>query len=303
MPEALDRGVSRKRLRASDLERPFHAVRAQKHHVSTAVACDRFGVPRGEAEVDHLERAAAYATRMSDKEFFCLVTAAVVYELPLPRWMVEGALDVAVFAPDRLPRSAGVHGHEAKRATVHRRAHAASGFDLTSPASTWAMLGAVLKDPYDLVAVGDAAIRDWRVDEPLATVEELTAAVAAGRRVGVQRLREALPLVRTRSASRPETRCRLVLVDAGLPEPKLNFEIVEQGAVLACVDLAYPHLRIAIEYEGEHHLLDPQQWARDIQRYDRLREAGWIVIRVTKVELSAPHLLVSRVRKAVSDRS
>ena len=31
-------------------------------------------------------------------------------------------------------------------------------------------------------------------------------------------------------------------------------------------NLGYPELRIAIEYEGEHHLTDPLQWAEDIAR-------------------------------------
>jgi hypothetical protein len=122
--------------------------------------------------------------------------------------------------------------------------------------------------------------------------------------VGVGKLRAALPSIRTRSASRPETRCRLALVEAGLPEPALNFDVVEHGRALGCVDLAYPELRIAIEYEGEHHLLDPEQWARDIERYDRLREAGWVVIRVTKTELfRSPNLLIARVRRARAARA
>jgi hypothetical protein len=241
---------------------------------------------------------------MADAEFFSLITAGVFWEVPLPRTLVEGDIHVSVFAPHRLPRSAGVRGHEATHATTRLRVHEASGLRMTSPATTWAMLGAVLRDPYDLVAAGDALVRDWRVDAPVCTLADLSAATVAGRRVGIGRLREALPLVRTRSASRPETRCRLTLIDAGLPEPELNFDVFEGEEFLGCVDQAYPHLRIAMEYEGEHHLLDPVQWARDIERYDRLREAGWIIVRVTKTDLhGAPHLLVERVRRAIRDRS
>lgn len=302
--QARDRGVSPKRLRASDLQRPFHGVRARPRSDSPSrFAMDRFCVPRGPAEVAHLERALDFATHMSEAEFFSGVTAALFYEVPLPRGLADGDLDISVFAPGRLPRAAGIRGHEAARATTHIRLHVASGLRMTSPASTWATLGAVLRHPHDLVAAGDALVRDWRVDEPLCTVGELEAAVAAGRRVGVRKLREALPHVRTRSASRPETRCRLALTDAGLPEPELNFDVVAFGTLLACVDLAYPALRIAIEYEGEHHLLNTEQWARDIERYDRLREAGWIVIRVTKAELfGSPGLLVARVRRAIASR-
>lgn len=141
------------------------------------------------------------------------------------------------------------------------------------------------------------------VDQPLATLEQLDAAVRAGRRIGVGRLRLALPRVRGLAASRPESWTRLTLVDAGLPEPELNHDVFAGGVKLACVDLAYPALRIAVEYDGEHHLRDPEQWSRDIRRYERLEAAGWIVIRVAKAELfSAPGVLVERVNRAIARR-
>jgi len=86
--------------------------------------------------------------------------------------------------------------------------------------------------------------------------------------------------------------------------PVLNYDVYEGGIRLGCVDLAYPELRIAIEYEGEHHLLDPEQWTRDIARYERLTAAGWRVIRVTKTELFGnPAEVVRRVRAAIAERS
>lgn len=122
--------------------------------------------------------------------------------------------------------------------------------------------------------------------------------------MGVARLREALPQIRTRSASRPETHLRLVVVDAGLSEPELNYEVFDAGMYLGALDLAYPRLKIGLEYEGEHHLLDPDQWARDIARYERLTAAGWIIVRVTKTQLfSDPAELVARVRRAITARA
>ena len=59
---------------------------------------------------------------------------------------------------------------------------------------------------------------------------------------------------------------RLTVIDAGLPQPEVNYDVIEAGRWLGQVDLAYPELRIAIEYEGEHHLTDPLQWAEDIAR-------------------------------------
>jgi very-short-patch-repair endonuclease len=72
------------------------------------------------------------------------------------------------------------------------------------------------------------------------------------------------------------------------------------GGLIGIVDLAYPAHRVAIEYEGEHHLTDPAQWAKDILRYERLIAAGWLPIRVTKDELFRhPDRLVTRVRAAL----
>ena len=302
--DALRAGVSPSRLRKADLTRPFHGIRTLSGAAFDVVS-DRHGRELGPVERDHLRRAHEYATVMSDGQFFSHVTAAVIWGLPLPRGIAgRKGIDVAVFPPSRLPRGQGVRGHETtpRLTTVRRDPH--SGLLVASPASTWAMLGAILRDPYDLIAAGDAAVRDWRVAEPLTTLAALAAAVGSGRRVGVGSLRAALPLVRTRSASRPETRARLTLIDAGGEEPELNFDVFEAGRKIACVDLAYPRLKIAVEYEGEHHLLDPEQWARDIRRYERLVAAGWRVIRVTKIELfENPSVFVARVRNAIAERS
>ncbi|QKJ18225.1 endonuclease domain-containing protein [Microbacterium hominis] len=303
--DALARGVLPSRLRGKDLEQHFHGARSRVASDDPRLHEDRSGMRRGELEREHLARALTYATRMSDGAFFSHVTAAVLWDVPLPGGLIRNApVDVAVFKPVRLSRARGVRGHQAAAATTRVRVHPTWGVRLTAPATTWAMLGSVLRRPEDLVAAGDAVVRDWRVNEALASLEDLRHAIYAGRRVGVQQLREAIPDLRTRSASRQESRLRLCLMGAGLPEPDLNFDVFENGIKIACVDLAYPHLRIAIEYEGEHHLLDPEQWARDIRRYEQLEAAGWRVIRVTKAELAGDRrALLARVRAAIAGRS
>ncbi|WAC67494.1 DUF559 domain-containing protein [Agrococcus sp. SL85] len=51
------------------------------------------------------------------------------------------------------------------------------------------------------------------------------------------------------------------------------------------MDLADPSLRLAIEYDGEHHRLDDAQDDRDVRRLRRLAAEGWLVIRITKADL------------------
>lgn len=291
--EARAAGVSASRLRAKDLVRPFHAVRSLE------------APPPAGAEELLLAQVAQYARRMTEHEFFSHVAAAVLWELPLPIALVrERALDVSVFAPRRAPAGRGVAGHTVRSSLARATIHPVHGVAVTTPASTVAMLAGVLRHPYDLIAVADAAVREplhRTHGAALATVDQLVAALEAGRRVGRDRLRVALPRVSTRSRSRAETWARLILVDAGLPEPLANHDVVEGGAWLGQVDLAYPELKLAIEYEGEHHLTDPAQWAEDIARMDRLVEAGWRVIRVTKSEVfHDPARLVARVRRAIA---
>ncbi|MFT4213897.1 MAG: hypothetical protein QM622_03875 [Microbacterium sp.] len=292
---ALGLGVTPSRLRAHDLRAPFHGVRALRaeHAPDTP-------------ESVLLERADHYANRMSTHEFFTHVTAAVIWGLPLPYGVVAGRrLEVAVTWPRRAAEGRGITAHAIRPTLAHRCVHPGTGLAVSTPATTWALLDAVLTRLEDLVAAGDAIVRVpmYAKDPPaLGTIDHLRAAMEAGRRVGIDRLREALPLVIERSRSRPESWLRLILQDAGLPVPEANFDVVERGVWLGQVDLAYPELRIAIEYEGEHHLTDPVQWAADIARMDRLVEAGWRVLRVTKEGVFAHRgRTVERVRRAIAD--
>lgn len=100
--------------------------------------------------------------------------------------------------------------------------------------------------------------------------------------------RDALPLLRAGVDSAPESLLRLLIVAAGLPEPEVNQWITDDaGRRVSRPDLQYRVQRIALEYEGEHHLTDPRQWSRDIDRDDRLRALGWTVLRFTKRHLGA----------------
>ncbi|MFI5839284.1 endonuclease domain-containing protein [Catenuloplanes sp. NPDC051500] len=116
----------------------------------------------------------------------------------------------------------------------------------------------------------------------LVTVDRLAAfATSRPRWIGVAlfsaRLAEAEPL----AESPMETLVRLLITDAGLPRPVAQHEILTRGARFPSrVDLAYPDLRIAIEYEGDHHR-ERDTFRKDIARERRLEEADWLVLRLT----------------------
>ncbi|MBD3940708.1 DUF559 domain-containing protein [Microbacterium sp. NEAU-LLC] len=250
---------------------------------------------------------AHWSLNMASSEYFSHVTAAVIWGLPLPGWLLLKGVEPHVSCPGRATRMAGAVGHQIRDDMVTVVDHPDLGVRVTDPATTWAMLAGVLTNLYDVVAIADAVVRTPRIPGPRGRVErppwgsvaDLTAAVQAGRRVGADRLREALPLVRAGATSRPETWTRLVLRDAGLPEPELDVDIYDtKGEFVGCVDLVYRGARIAIEYEGDQHRTDRAQWQRDLEKHERLADLGWRVVRVPSEQVFvSPEILVARVRK------
>lgn len=103
--------------------------------------------------------------------------------------------------------------------------------------------------------------------------------------------RRALGLVDLASESPLETAVRLVLLDAGLPQPLPQLPVVAGG--LACrIDLAYPaallgaaptsrYVGLAIEADGREPHLQAEAFHHDRVRQTALEEAGWLIRRFT----------------------
>ncbi len=93
---------------------------------------------------------------------------------------------------------------------------------------------------------------------------------------GVQRVRDALPLISENSWSPPETRMRLVwLLDAGLPPVLCNQPVFDRrGRHLGTPDILDPVAGVLGEYDGAEFHLGPSNRRRDVGREDDLRAAG-----------------------------
>jgi len=133
---------------------------------------------------------------------------------------------------------------------------------------------------------------------------ELASYLAAHSRwPGARLLGEVISLAEPLTGSPMETRLRLLLVDAGAPRPVAQHEVFDsRGRFVARVDLAYVRLRIAIEYEGDHHR-ERGQFQRDVARLNALRAAGWIVLRFTADDvIRHPDRVVRVLLAAVADR-
>jgi len=100
-----------------------------------------------------------------------------------------------------------------------------------------------------------------------------------GRR-GVRQLVAVLSLADARSESPMETRTRILIVDAGLPTPEVQYEVLDQwGRVIARLDLAYPDCRLGLEYDGLVAHTGLSAFDRDRERQNELIAAGWRLLR------------------------
>ncbi|WP_092338100.1 MULTISPECIES: hypothetical protein [Cryobacterium] len=277
--EGSDAGLSKKRMRASDLARPFPATRTPRADSSSA---------------DLLIR--AYAQRMSESDFFSHVTAARVHGLPMP-FAVEHTqtIHVSTEEPTLRDRVLGVRGHHVAPKTV--TVVAVRGVRVTSAVDTWCQLSTMLGLD-DLIRIGDTLVRR---KHPFAEMRDLLAAVRrySGRR-GVKLLREALIWIRPGVDSPRETDLRLLIVRASLPEPEVNAIIMSRtGVKLATGDLVFRRYRVLLEYDGGQHRTDENQFHWDVDRLDALMEERWRVIRINKSHLHNPPEVIRRVTVAL----
>lgn len=283
-------GVGRGRIRARDLARPFHGVRARR------------------TEASFLDRMQAYSPRMRASQRLIGRSALRAWRLPVPgRWTADELLEVAAPRGENPPRTAGVKG---RRLTAGR-------------ATTWTIDGVAVVDP---VAAIFSTARDLTVGQVVVLLDAVMTAADSypsllpGRPVftreqierrladwgafrGCVTVREAIPLARAAVESPKESETRLLLLGAGLPEPQVQYREVDDGRLVARIDLAYPEWKVAIEYEGDGHRTDKQQWRRDIQRQRELEDRGWIVIRLTQADLGHPEAVVRRIGRAIASRA
>lgn len=293
--EALRLGVSEDRLRHPEFVRPFRGVRELANR-GTAQSTDPWEL----RAADLRRRTRAFAVRMSPHHAFSHVTAAELLMLRLPGRLQTGtAIDVGSVAPARALRAAGVRRHELLARTPLTQS--AEGLQVTSPIETWIALASVLRVD-ELIVLGDGLVCR---KNPIATVDQLEEAVeCAKRRPGVKKLRRAMLEIRQNTDSARETLLRLMLVRAGLPEPEINGELVnEYGAFVAFGDILYRKERVLVEYDGGGHRQDEKQFHRDINRLDDVMELDFRVIRVNKDLMERPAVLLRKVRDALERRS
>jgi hypothetical protein len=272
-------GLSPDDLRSPALRAPFRGVRVAA------------GLPESLAL-----RCRSAALVLPASAAFDGVTAAALLDLPLPRHL-DPVRPVVVRVPPGgpEPRVRGVRVRVGPVAPSSGR-----GLRVMSATECWAALAGDRRLTVDdLVVVGDALARRGRLPRLRATV-----AAYAGRR-DVRRLREALSLVRERVDSPQETRTRLLLVRAGVPEPVANVAVHagDGSGWLFRPDLQWAGVKVALEYDGRDHVADDRRRSRDHARRELAERHGWQVLVAVSVDLGPGRAaFVRRVEDALRER-
>jgi very-short-patch-repair endonuclease len=269
--DALAAGISPKQLRGSRFRRIFSGVYIEAR------------VP------DHpLIRAEAALLLHPPGAFASHVTAGLIHGVPLPSHPLT---HVTVLHPDDRRRSEGIRCH----VSVDREVERISGVPVSGPHQMFVELASMLS-LVDLVVVGDALVRMGK-----ATPASLAAYCERSDARHTALALRAARYVRGEVDSPMESRLRMLIVMAGLPEPVVNHKIRDQdGRVIRRFDLSYPSVRLIVEYDGRQHVEVVDNWQSDLVRREELDDAGWRILVVTSAGIyKEPGRTVSRIHQAL----
>jgi len=219
-------------------------------------------------------------------------TAAEVWGAVVPN---QPLTHVSCPQPGRRPDRGGVASH---RLSPHAKTSRYRGICVSSPEQTFIDLACALS-LVDLVVLGDSLVKASRTT-PAQLVEEANGWSGWGSR----RARLAARFVRVGVDSPMETRLRMLMVLAGLPEPVVNHIVYgPEGGWAKRFDLSYPDLKLIIEYDGRQHAESNAQWDHDLDRRESLDADGWrlIVIR-SKGIYTEPQRTLDRIADAMRSR-
>lgn len=157
-----------------------------------------------------------------------------------------------------------------------RRVVVVGGIRTTDPIATFIDCAGWLS-LVDLVVLGDALVKKFRI-----TPAELRRTCEQSKDYYAGHASRAAEYVRTGVDSPMETRLRMLIVLAGLPEPEVDFKIYnDDGTWRRRFDLYYPGTRLIVEYDGRQHAEDPEQWDSDLERREEFDDEGRRILVVT----------------------
>jgi hypothetical protein len=197
-------------------------------------------------------------------------SAARMHGVPIPALPDE---HISVLDAHDRRANPGVRCHVAPRTS---QIMVRNGVRVSAHAQMFVELGTLLS-LVDLVIVGDHLVRHHHV-----TSEGLREFCAATRLPGARAARVAASYVRACVDSPMETRLRMLIVLAGLPEPDVNHTIrTVDGEPVRRYDLSYPAVKVIIEYDGRQHVEREANWEADLDRREAIDDDAWRILVVT----------------------
>lgn len=282
--EATARGITPEQLRNPKYERPFRGLRVLPDPET----------PKLRTQTERtLTLARAYVPLLKPGALFSHSTALLLYGCPIRAPL---GLHVSVNFASHAPERAGVIGHRYRAPLTRMRVH---GLPVVSPELAIVQAARSLPETEVVVAIDHLVREGQRGSTPIITPETLQRALAATSLKGVRNARRAYALSRVGAESRMETLLRLQLGDTGITGLELQVEIHDGEGFIGRFDLVDRERRVIYEYDGEQHRTDRAQYLTDLLRLDRVRAAGWSVLRFHFEDLfGGPAILKHRLRSA-----
>ena len=158
------------------------------------------------------------------------------------KWVADGAPAELLYGYRRPPN--GIHTWSDR--VAEDQVQVIAGIPATTPART--ALDLACRYPIDRAVASIDALA--RATELKMCDVEILADRCRGRR-GIRRARNALLLVDSGAESPRETWLRLLLIRAGFPPPRTQIQVVDCGALIACLDMGWEDIKLAVEYDGD----------------------------------------------------
>lgn len=284
--QALDAGVSRRRLRHPSLASPSREIRVVEGELAT--------------NISDAVRPLTHVTAFSAASH---ATAFILWEFPgfLPG-SHEPAIHISRPEGFAIARRRGVIGHRGQ--FFADEITTLNGLYITTRCRTWLDCARKM-DIDELTVVADHLLRIPRREfenrtEPYCTIADLEEMLDRHWGTpGIRKARLALEQARVGSDSAQETRLRLALERAGLPTAEVNVPTQLSPGVVRQPDLGFSEWRVGVEYEGDGHS-NPEQIVRDIAREEDYSRAGWQLVRISKRHMTNDAgSAVSKVRRAL----
>lgn len=292
--EARHHGLAAGRAKAKDLHVPSRGIRVPTTREQSLLA-----------------RARPY-TQLGPPDTVSFYSAAAIHHFKLPGTLPETSRPAAeqllhlTRRGSAAPRRKGIAGHRSWLAPDD--VVVLEGVPVTSMPRTLldlAATGSLSCD--DMVVIVDDLVCEHRRDQhpKVARIRLDELRLYAGRQrsaSGLPLLRKALGLACVGVDSPPETRLRLLFGRSDLPVFEPNFVLVDSTGIPLWIDLACPEYRLAVEYDGGHHLT-PAQHHSDALRNERTAGAGWRQLILSKFDVrNGQDWVLLRVRQALRDQ-